>query len=70
MIRALSKGFPGLTVECEFCQSLIAYTPNDIQNIPNLGKRGFTCPICAYYILVDIIDEEEENGERSNNSEV
>ena len=56
MVRGLWKGYPGLLVNCENCQSLIAYGPSDIQYIPSLLKKGIGCPYCKAYIVTDLQD--------------
>lgn len=57
MICGVYKGWPGLLVNCENCQSLIAYTPSDIQPIPAINGKGFVCPYCKAYVKVELEGE-------------
>lgn len=58
MIKGLHPGWPGLLINCENCQSLIAYSPSDIQSIPAINGKGFVCPFCKVYVKVEL----EDNG--------
>lgn len=58
MIRGLTRGYPGLTTICENCQSLVAYSPSDIQKIAAIAAKGIVCPICHTYIKTDLVEDE------------
>ena len=50
MVSVISNGFPGLTLICRGCRSLLAYTPSDVYE-----KKWVYCPLCKEKNEVNIV---------------